>query len=97
MQRDHMMLMQNLKRLLRRGGAIMFSNNKRGFKMDLDGLARLGLQAQGITKKRCRKILRAIVKFTTAGWLATPVRNKFYVADQYPWRLPLFQRCAAVV
>ncbi|ALV92801.1 MULTISPECIES: bifunctional 23S rRNA (guanine(2069)-N(7))-methyltransferase RlmK/23S rRNA (guanine(2445)-N(2))-methyltransferase RlmL [Pantoea] len=50
-QRDHMMLMQNLKRLLRRGGTIMFSNNKRGFKMDLDGLARLGLQAQEITQK----------------------------------------------
>ncbi|MFJ5158129.1 bifunctional 23S rRNA (guanine(2069)-N(7))-methyltransferase RlmK/23S rRNA (guanine(2445)-N(2))-methyltransferase RlmL [Pantoea sp. NPDC088449] len=50
-QRDHMMLMQNLKRLLRRGGTIMFSNNKRGFKMDLDGLSRLGLQAQEITQK----------------------------------------------
>ncbi|ORM74986.1 23S rRNA (guanine(2445)-N(2))/(guanine(2069)-N(7))-methyltransferase [Pantoea wallisii] len=50
-QRDHLMLMQNLKRLLRRGGTIMFSNNKRGFKMDLDGLARLGLQAQEITQK----------------------------------------------
>ncbi|MCA1175445.1 MULTISPECIES: bifunctional 23S rRNA (guanine(2069)-N(7))-methyltransferase RlmK/23S rRNA (guanine(2445)-N(2))-methyltransferase RlmL [unclassified Pantoea] len=50
-QRDHMMLMQNLKRLLRRGGTIMFSNNKRGFKMDLDGLAGLGLQAQEITQK----------------------------------------------
>ncbi|MXP60471.1 bifunctional 23S rRNA (guanine(2069)-N(7))-methyltransferase RlmK/23S rRNA (guanine(2445)-N(2))-methyltransferase RlmL [Pantoea sp. Taur] len=50
-QRDHMMLMQNLKRLLRRGGTIMFSNNKRGFKMDLDGLAALGLQAQEITQK----------------------------------------------
>jgi 23S rRNA (guanine2445-N2)-methyltransferase / 23S rRNA (guanine2069-N7)-methyltransferase len=50
-QRDHMMLMQNLKRLLRHGGTIMFSNNKRGFKMDLDGLERLGLQAQEITQK----------------------------------------------
>ncbi|AIR86777.1 bifunctional 23S rRNA (guanine(2069)-N(7))-methyltransferase RlmK/23S rRNA (guanine(2445)-N(2))-methyltransferase RlmL [Pantoea rwandensis] len=50
-QRDHMMLMQNLKRLLRRGGTIMFSNNKRGFKMDLDGLAALDLQAQEITQK----------------------------------------------
>ncbi|MDF7657554.1 bifunctional 23S rRNA (guanine(2069)-N(7))-methyltransferase RlmK/23S rRNA (guanine(2445)-N(2))-methyltransferase RlmL [Erwiniaceae bacterium L1_54_6] len=50
-QRDHLMLMQNLKRLLRRGGTIMFSNNKRGFKMDLDGLQRLGLQAQDITQK----------------------------------------------
>ncbi|MGX9273615.1 bifunctional 23S rRNA (guanine(2069)-N(7))-methyltransferase RlmK/23S rRNA (guanine(2445)-N(2))-methyltransferase RlmL [Pantoea ananatis] len=50
-QRDHMMLMRNLKRLLRKGGTIMFSNNKRGFKMDLDGLNALGLQALDITQK----------------------------------------------
>ena len=50
-QRDHLMLLQNLKRMLRRGGTIMFSNNKRGFKMDLEGLQRLGLQAQEITQK----------------------------------------------
>ena len=50
-QRDHMMLMRNLKRLLRKGGTIMFSNNKRGFKMDLEGLNALGLQAQDITQK----------------------------------------------
>ncbi len=50
-QRDHIMLMRNLKRLLRPGGTVMFSNNKRGFKMDLDGLASLGLKAQDITQK----------------------------------------------
>ncbi|MCZ3382435.1 bifunctional 23S rRNA (guanine(2069)-N(7))-methyltransferase RlmK/23S rRNA (guanine(2445)-N(2))-methyltransferase RlmL [Kosakonia sp. SOY2] len=50
-QRDHMALMQDLKRLLRKGGTIMFSNNKRGFRMDLDGLAKLGLKAQEITQK----------------------------------------------
>lgn len=50
-QRDHMRLMQDLKRLLRKGGTIMFSNNKRGFRMDLDGLAKLGLAAQEITQK----------------------------------------------
>ena len=50
-QRDHMMLMRNLKRLLRQGGTIMFSNNKRGFKMDLEGIAALGLKAQEITQK----------------------------------------------
>ncbi len=27
-------LMTDLKRLLRKGGTIMFSNNKRGFRMD---------------------------------------------------------------
>lgn len=50
-QRDHMRLMQDLKRLMRKGGTIMFSNNKRGFRMDLDGLAKLGLKAQEITQK----------------------------------------------
>ncbi|MGP3592994.1 bifunctional 23S rRNA (guanine(2069)-N(7))-methyltransferase RlmK/23S rRNA (guanine(2445)-N(2))-methyltransferase RlmL [Vagococcus sp. WN89Y] len=50
-QRDHMRLMQDLKRLLRKGGTIMFSNNKRGFRMDHDGLAELGLVAKEITQK----------------------------------------------
>nr|WP_113866522.1 bifunctional 23S rRNA (guanine(2069)-N(7))-methyltransferase RlmK/23S rRNA (guanine(2445)-N(2))-methyltransferase RlmL [Brenneria salicis]NMN91424.1 23S rRNA m(2)G-2445 methyltransferase [Brenneria salicis ATCC 15712 = DSM 30166]RBP62736.1 23S rRNA m(2)G-2445 methyltransferase [Brenneria salicis ATCC 15712 = DSM 30166]RLM30686.1 23S rRNA (guanine(2445)-N(2))/(guanine(2069)-N(7))-methyltransferase [Brenneria salicis ATCC 15712 = DSM 30166] len=48
-QRDHLALMKDLKRLLRRGGTIMFSNNKRGFKMDMPGLTALGLAAKEIT------------------------------------------------
>ncbi|HDS9752080.1 TPA: bifunctional 23S rRNA (guanine(2069)-N(7))-methyltransferase RlmK/23S rRNA (guanine(2445)-N(2))-methyltransferase RlmL [Klebsiella pneumoniae subsp. pneumoniae] len=50
-QRDHIRLMTDLKRLLRKGGTIMFSNNKRGFRMDHDGLAALGLKAQEISQK----------------------------------------------
>ncbi|MGK9172731.1 bifunctional 23S rRNA (guanine(2069)-N(7))-methyltransferase RlmK/23S rRNA (guanine(2445)-N(2))-methyltransferase RlmL [Yokenella regensburgei] len=50
-QRDHLALMKDLKRMLRKGGTIMFSNNKRGFRMDLEGLAELGLKAQEITQK----------------------------------------------
>ncbi|ATG00531.1 MULTISPECIES: bifunctional 23S rRNA (guanine(2069)-N(7))-methyltransferase RlmK/23S rRNA (guanine(2445)-N(2))-methyltransferase RlmL [Lelliottia] len=50
-QRDHIRLMSDLKRLLRKGGTIMFSNNKRGFRMDNDGLAALGLKAQEISQK----------------------------------------------
>ena len=50
-QRDHLRLMKDLKRLLRKGGTIMFSNNKRGFRMDHDGLTELGLKAQDITQK----------------------------------------------
>ncbi|ACY84102.1 bifunctional 23S rRNA (guanine(2069)-N(7))-methyltransferase RlmK/23S rRNA (guanine(2445)-N(2))-methyltransferase RlmL [Edwardsiella piscicida] len=50
-QRDHLDLMRDLARILRPGGTIMFSNNKRGFKMDLAGLAQLGLQAQEITER----------------------------------------------
>ncbi|KFW99519.1 bifunctional 23S rRNA (guanine(2069)-N(7))-methyltransferase RlmK/23S rRNA (guanine(2445)-N(2))-methyltransferase RlmL [Pectobacterium carotovorum] len=48
-QRDHLALMKDLKRLLRRGGTIMFSNNKRGFQMDIAGLTVLGLNAKEIT------------------------------------------------
>ena len=50
-QRDHIRLMTDLKRLLRKGGTIMFSNNIRGFRMDHDGLAALGLKAQEISQK----------------------------------------------
>ena len=50
-QRDHIRQMTDLKRLLRKGGTIMFSNNKRGFRMDHDGLAALGLKAQEISQK----------------------------------------------
>ncbi|WP_426577716.1 bifunctional 23S rRNA (guanine(2069)-N(7))-methyltransferase RlmK/23S rRNA (guanine(2445)-N(2))-methyltransferase RlmL [Xenorhabdus stockiae] len=50
-QRDHIDLMKQLKRLLRRGGTLMFSNNKRGFKMDFAELEKLGLVAEDITEK----------------------------------------------
>ena len=33
------------------GSTIMFSNNKRGFKLDSDGMAKLGLKAEEITQK----------------------------------------------
>jgi 23S rRNA (guanine2445-N2)-methyltransferase / 23S rRNA (guanine2069-N7)-methyltransferase len=59
--------MKDLKRLLRKGGTIMFSNNKRGFRMDTEGLATLGLKAQEITQKRSRKISPVTVRSTTAG------------------------------
>lgn len=50
-QRDHIMLMENLKRMLRPDGQIVFSNNKRHFKMDLDKINELGLQAKNISNK----------------------------------------------
>lgn len=48
-QRDHLQLMAALKRLLRPGGTILFSNNKRGFKLDTAGMDALGLAARDIT------------------------------------------------
>ena len=50
-QRDYLFLLKHLKRLLRPQGVIMFSNNKRGFKMDLSEVEQLGLTAQDITDK----------------------------------------------
>ncbi|MFM5715843.1 bifunctional 23S rRNA (guanine(2069)-N(7))-methyltransferase RlmK/23S rRNA (guanine(2445)-N(2))-methyltransferase RlmL [Aeromonas allosaccharophila] len=50
-QRDHLLLMQHLKRLLAADGTLVFSNNKRHFKMDLAGLEAIGLKAQNITQK----------------------------------------------
>lgn len=50
-QRDHIQLMTNLKRLLRPGGTIVFSNNKRHFKMDTEALNSLDLVASNISKQ----------------------------------------------
>ncbi len=54
-QRDHLLLMRNLKRILAAGGTLVFSNNKRHFKMDLDGLAALGLAAKNISTQTLPK------------------------------------------
>ena len=50
-QRDYIKLMRNLKRILRPNGTIVFSNNKRGFKMDFEALDELGLSAVEISAK----------------------------------------------
>ena len=50
-QRDHIKLMTNLKRILHANGTIVFSNNKRGFKMDFAKLEELGLSAVEISHK----------------------------------------------
>lgn len=50
-QRDHIDVLAQLKRLLRPDGVIVFSNNKRQFKMDNEGLEALGLHAQNISSQ----------------------------------------------
>ena len=50
-QRDHVQLLGQLKDRLRQGGEIIFSNNKRQFKMDHDALAAQGLHAKNIDKQ----------------------------------------------
>ncbi len=49
-QRDYLKVMVALKRLLRVNGEIVFSNNKRNFKIDLEKLNEIGLFAKNITK-----------------------------------------------
>ncbi|MGB2079394.1 MAG: bifunctional 23S rRNA (guanine(2069)-N(7))-methyltransferase RlmK/23S rRNA (guanine(2445)-N(2))-methyltransferase RlmL, partial [Vibrio sp.] len=50
-QRDHVELMTHLKRLLRPGGTIVFSNNKRHFRMDVDALDLLDLETTNISSQ----------------------------------------------
>ncbi|MHA2938311.1 bifunctional 23S rRNA (guanine(2069)-N(7))-methyltransferase RlmK/23S rRNA (guanine(2445)-N(2))-methyltransferase RlmL [Vibrio sp. RC27] len=50
-QRDHIQLFENLKRLLRKDGTIVFSNNKRHFKMDFEKLSEMGLKATNISNQ----------------------------------------------
>ncbi|MFW7525347.1 bifunctional 23S rRNA (guanine(2069)-N(7))-methyltransferase RlmK/23S rRNA (guanine(2445)-N(2))-methyltransferase RlmL [Vibrio ostreicida] len=50
-QRDHIQLMTSLQKRLRPGGTIIFSNNKRQFKMDHDALTEVGLGAKNISSQ----------------------------------------------
>ncbi len=48
-QRDHVMLLGKLARLLKPNGQLIFSNNKRNFKIDLEQVEALGLTVQDMT------------------------------------------------
>jgi len=48
-QRDHVMLLTQVRRCLNPGGTIVFSNNKRGFKLDNDAMVDLGLAVDNIS------------------------------------------------
>jgi 23S rRNA (guanine2445-N2)-methyltransferase / 23S rRNA (guanine2069-N7)-methyltransferase len=48
-QRDHVALLADALKSLNRGGEIFFTNNKRNFKMDFEGLEALGLQAKNMS------------------------------------------------
>ncbi|WP_421134650.1 bifunctional 23S rRNA (guanine(2069)-N(7))-methyltransferase RlmK/23S rRNA (guanine(2445)-N(2))-methyltransferase RlmL [Alteromonas sp. A079] len=49
-QRDHLMMITQARACLNSGGTIVFSNNKRGFKLDEAGVSELGLSINNITK-----------------------------------------------
>ncbi len=50
-QRDHVTLLKDAMKLLSKDGTLIFSNNKRGFKMDTDALNALGIAAENISDK----------------------------------------------
>ncbi|WP_194755658.1 bifunctional 23S rRNA (guanine(2069)-N(7))-methyltransferase RlmK/23S rRNA (guanine(2445)-N(2))-methyltransferase RlmL [Aliidiomarina indica] len=50
-QRDHGALLAQAKRLLAPGGLIIFTNNKRGFKLDQTAVAELGFVAEDKTRE----------------------------------------------
>lgn len=50
-QRDHVQLLKLAGRLLKDGGVILFSNNKRRFKLDEEGLAEAFLVAEDLTQR----------------------------------------------
>lgn len=50
-QRDHLQLLTQATACLKPGGTLMFSNNKRGFKLDHAGLEALGLSVENITSQ----------------------------------------------
>ncbi|RJE77647.1 23S rRNA (guanine(2445)-N(2))/(guanine(2069)-N(7))-methyltransferase [Pseudoalteromonas sp. MSK9-3] len=50
-QRDHIQLFTWIKNILSPNGTLVFSNNKRGFKMDEVALIGLGLKAENISEK----------------------------------------------
>jgi len=54
-ERDHIQLFTWLENILSARGEIVFSNNKRNFKLDFEGLEKLGLKATNITEKNRSK------------------------------------------
>jgi 23S rRNA (guanine2445-N2)-methyltransferase / 23S rRNA (guanine2069-N7)-methyltransferase len=49
-QRDHVKMLTDAKACLKEQGIIIFSNNKRGFKLDETAMSELGLSVDNITK-----------------------------------------------
>ena len=49
-QRDHIKMLTDAKACLKEQGIIIFSNNKRGFKLDESAISELGLSVDNITK-----------------------------------------------
>ena len=50
-QRDHVKMLSDAKACLKAQGTIIFSNNKRGFKLDEPAMSALGLSVKNITNE----------------------------------------------
>ncbi|ALM90557.1 bifunctional 23S rRNA (guanine(2069)-N(7))-methyltransferase RlmK/23S rRNA (guanine(2445)-N(2))-methyltransferase RlmL [Alteromonas stellipolaris] len=50
-QRDHVTMLTNARNCLNDGGTLIFSNNKRGFKLDEEALQALGFSLENITQE----------------------------------------------
>ncbi|WP_018693610.1 bifunctional 23S rRNA (guanine(2069)-N(7))-methyltransferase RlmK/23S rRNA (guanine(2445)-N(2))-methyltransferase RlmL [Algicola sagamiensis] len=50
-QRDHVLMLEDIKDCLNEGGKVIFSNNHRKFKLDQQAIEDLGFQVTDITKK----------------------------------------------
>ncbi|MFD2166693.1 bifunctional 23S rRNA (guanine(2069)-N(7))-methyltransferase RlmK/23S rRNA (guanine(2445)-N(2))-methyltransferase RlmL [Thalassotalea euphylliae] len=50
-QRDHVDMLTDAYNALEQGGQIMFTNNKRNFKMDLDAMKGLGFSVENLTER----------------------------------------------
>ncbi|MGN1393699.1 MAG: bifunctional 23S rRNA (guanine(2069)-N(7))-methyltransferase RlmK/23S rRNA (guanine(2445)-N(2))-methyltransferase RlmL [Succinivibrionaceae bacterium] len=71
-QRDHVALLTDLKKRLREGGTIVFSNNNRNFKMDIEALSEAGFKAVDISSKTLPEDFKRNSKIHNC-WLLTVI------------------------
>ncbi|MBQ8707388.1 MAG: bifunctional 23S rRNA (guanine(2069)-N(7))-methyltransferase RlmK/23S rRNA (guanine(2445)-N(2))-methyltransferase RlmL [Succinivibrionaceae bacterium] len=50
-QRDHIDLLEDIRRILKPGGRVLFSNNRRGFRLDKEAVERLGFAVTDISRR----------------------------------------------
>ncbi|MBO9492450.1 bifunctional 23S rRNA (guanine(2069)-N(7))-methyltransferase RlmK/23S rRNA (guanine(2445)-N(2))-methyltransferase RlmL [Endozoicomonas sp. G2_1] len=71
-QRDHLTLLADAEKLLAEDGEIVFTNNKRNFKIDVDGLAELGLKVQNISDQTRDRDFKRNIHIHNS-WLVTRI------------------------
>lgn len=74
-QRDHLALLSDAKKSLTDDGEIIFTNNKRKFKIDHDGLAAIGLKAVNISETTRTPDFKRNVHIHNS-WLITQIETQ---------------------